>query len=149
MQCNETTQSDGPCVELVRDKLYAVASPKLVGKSLMLSPAQFGAVSVDRGPMAADPARTPNWRRWQRASATVRRCPRPGSSRQSDLLKRSGRLERGSVGSVAIRPRPTPASGICDCATTPPRRRAPVGPLRGTSQVLRQRLHGWRLGRTF
>jgi len=61
---------DGPCVELVRDKFYVVASPKLVGKSRMLTPtelAQYPLIEAEWPP--TDP-HAPNWRRWQRAART-------------------------------------------------------------------------------
>ena len=58
--------SVGPCVELLRDSFYVVASPKLVGQmQKSLSPAgltQFPLIEIEWPPTDAE---APRWQRWQ------------------------------------------------------------------------------------
>jgi LysR family glycine cleavage system transcriptional activator len=61
--------ADGIATELIRDKFYVVASPRLVGSSRrMLGPAELARLPLIEAEWPPTDSNAPNWRRWQRAA---------------------------------------------------------------------------------
>jgi LysR family glycine cleavage system transcriptional activator len=61
--------ADGIATELIRDKFYVVASPRLVGpRRRMLSPAELARYPLIEAEWPPTDPNAPNWRRWQRAA---------------------------------------------------------------------------------